>query len=289
MLKSLARHAAFYSQRGDKLTEELAKTEKAPPVIKVGERGLEISSFEDMWYFAGRVADSGLAPKDMQRKETIVIALQKGYELGLKPMQSLQNIAVINGRATVWGDALAGIIRASGKCEFINSEEIGTKPTGTDLKKWPDDFGFKVSSKRTDTGEEQSATFTVADAKIAGLWEKPSVWNKYPKRMLLNRPRSYCLRDLYSDVLGGIYTAEEMQDVGMAGKEDVIPLDEAMEIKMQEAGLETGDETPVDAVIDSPRKELPESGDSATQPGLFDQQSMEKDRKATEERHSKGV
>jgi len=209
------------------MEDQLVATQKAPPAIKVNENGMQITSFEEMWYFAKRVSESGLAPKDMNRPETIVVALQKGYELGLKPMQSLQNIAVINGRATVWGDALSGIIRASGKCEYINIEEVGTKPTTANLKTWPEDYGYKVSSKRRDTGEEHSATFTVADAKLAGLWEKPSVWNKYPKRMLLNRPRSYCLRDLYSDVLGGIYTAEEIRDTEQSS-EDQPSLNESM-------------------------------------------------------------
>ena len=42
-----------------------------------------------------------------------MLAVQLGSEVGLRPMQSLQNIAVINGRPAVWGDALPGLCKAS--------------------------------------------------------------------------------------------------------------------------------------------------------------------------------
>ena len=42
-----------------------------------------------------------------------MLAVQLGSEVGLRPMQALQNIAVINGRPAVWGDALPGLCKAS--------------------------------------------------------------------------------------------------------------------------------------------------------------------------------
>jgi hypothetical protein len=57
-------------------------------------------------------------------------------------------------------------------------------------------------------------SFTVADAKQAKLWGKvghsgkPTPWVLYPKRMLQMRARSWCLKDLFADVIGAIPIVE---------------------------------------------------------------------------------
>ncbi len=59
-------------------------------------------------------AKSQLVPKEYRNQpEDIMLAVQLGSEVGLRPMQALQNIAVINGRPAVWGDALPGLCKAS--------------------------------------------------------------------------------------------------------------------------------------------------------------------------------
>src|SRR3990170_4188920 len=57
------------------------------------------------------LAGSDMVPKDYRDKPgNIVIAISLGHEIGLKWAQSLQNIAVIGGRPTLWGDAGLGIV-----------------------------------------------------------------------------------------------------------------------------------------------------------------------------------
>ena len=60
---------------------------QAPANIHAGNSGLVLSGLEDMWRFAGYVASSGFAPKGMEKRESILIAVQMGMELGLAPMQ----------------------------------------------------------------------------------------------------------------------------------------------------------------------------------------------------------
>ena len=48
----------------------------------------------------------------------VILASAYGATLGMSLMQSLSNISVINGHATVWGDALPAICRRSGKVPF---------------------------------------------------------------------------------------------------------------------------------------------------------------------------
>ena len=72
------------------------------------------ASFSELVQFAQMAAKSQLVPKEYRNQpEDIMLAVQLGSEVGLRPMQALQNIAVINGRPAVWGDALPGLCKAS--------------------------------------------------------------------------------------------------------------------------------------------------------------------------------
>lgn len=188
-------------------TEELAVAKTAVPAIKApinfGEQGVQLASLEDAFRFANAVAASGFAPRGMEKPEAILVAIQLGAELGLTPMSALQNIAVINGRPAIYGDAALALVRSSGLLEVFREEEIGE--AGKDTQ------GIKVTAKRKGF-DEASESFTVADAKLSKLWGKAGPWSDYPKRMLKFRARGFILRDLFGDVLKGLRTMEEVRD-----------------------------------------------------------------------------
>lgn len=173
-------------------------TKKTP--IENGDRGLVLRSFDELWRFANAVHASQMVAKTFTSVEQIVIALQVGSEVGLPPMQALQSIAVIQGRATIWGDALPGLVWASGLCEGIEETIEGTGDNRT----------AKCVVKRKGAGEIVG-TFSIADAKRANLLGK-GTWSQYPDRMLKIRARSYALRDGFADVLRGLQCREEVLD-----------------------------------------------------------------------------
>lgn len=156
-------------------------------------------SIDEALKFADMLSKSNLVPKDfIGNAGNILVAIQWGMELGLQPMQSMQNIAVINGRPSLWGDSVIALVKASPACEYV-VEEVN-------------DNGATCKVKRK--GEpEQVRYFTVDDAKKASLWGKPGPWSNYPKRMLQMRARSWALRDVFPDVLRGMPIAEELQDM----------------------------------------------------------------------------
>ena len=174
-----------------------------PSSVSITGRGLAPRSFEDLWRIAKAVATSGLAPRDLKSPEQVFVAMAHGLEIGLPPMQALQRIAVINGRPTIWGDALVGLVRASGLSESIAESFDGKEGT--------DDFRAVCVAKRKDS-DTVTGVFSVRDAKTAGLWGKSGPWTQHPKRMLKMRARAFALRDLYADVLGGMYATEELLD-----------------------------------------------------------------------------
>src|ERR1700704_4154108 len=81
---------------------------------------IRLRTLDELERFADIAARSTAVPKDYQNKaDNCMIAIQMGSELGLAPMQSLQNVAVINGRPAVWGDAMPGLCRASGMMTYM--------------------------------------------------------------------------------------------------------------------------------------------------------------------------
>ena len=167
------------------------------------EPAIRIGGFNELMRFSEIAAGSGMVPKDyIGKPAAILIAVQMGSELGLTPMQSMQNIAVINGRPSVWGDALLGLVKASPVCDDVveTLEGEGDKTTA-----------ICVAKRKGKAPVE--ARFSVQDAKDAGLWSKPGPWKQYPKRMLQMRARGFALRDAFPDVLRGLITAEEAGDI----------------------------------------------------------------------------
>jgi hypothetical protein len=175
-------------------------------------RGVQITDIDGLWRFATAVAASGLAPKGIQTKEAIFIAIEMGLEVGLPPMAALQNIAVINGRPSIWGDAQLAVVRSTGEVEeFAEWYEQGGKKLARNPVAFGDDTTAVCRVKRRGYDATETA-FSVADAKQAKLWGKEGPWSQYPGRMLRFRARSFGLRDTFGDALKGLRAAEEVQD-----------------------------------------------------------------------------
>lgn len=175
-------------------------------------RGLSLVSMADAMAFAEMVAPTEFAPKDFRGKPAAcLLAIQHGSEIGLSPMQSLQSIAVVNGRPTIYGDAALAVCLASVVCEWVTESVDGEG----------DRMVATCTAQRRGYPAPITSTFSVADAKAAGLWGKQGPWSQYPKRMLAMRARGFALRNAFADVLRGLVTAEEAQDYQVTGVEIV--------------------------------------------------------------------
>ena len=165
---------------------------------------LRPQTYGELIQFAQSAAKSALVPKDYAGKpENVLIAVQMGSEIGLAPMQAIQSIAVINGRPALWGDAMPGLCRASGLVDY--------------MKEWSEGEGDALTwfceAKRKDDPNPIRRSFSIADAKAAGLIGKPGPWTQYRGRMLMLRARGFALRDAFADVLKGLVSAEEAADI----------------------------------------------------------------------------
>lgn len=166
-------------------------------------QGFAPATISEAMEFSKMLADSSMVPRAYQGKpQDIMVCVQWGYEIGLAPMQALQNIAVINGKPSVYGDAAMALVQASPVCEGVEEYIEGE---GT-----PNPVAVCVAIRKG--RKPVVAKFSVEDAKRAGLWGKQGPWQAYPKRMLQMRARGFALRDAFPDVLKGLITAEEAAD-----------------------------------------------------------------------------
>ena len=158
-------------------------------------------NFEELLKFAEMASKTDLVPVQFKNKPfDIVVAGQMGAELGLQLMQALQNIAVINGRPSIWGDALIAIVSAHQDCDDIKEE--------FDEKTMTAICTVKRKGRSATVGK-----FSQQDATTSKLWGKSGPWTNYPKRMLQMRARGFACRDAFPDALRGIITREEAEDI----------------------------------------------------------------------------
>ena len=185
------------------MSTEISQRPSSP--IGFGQRGIELASYEEAFRFAKSVIASGFAPKGVDKPESVLIAMQMGAELGLPPMQAIQSVAVINGRPSLWGDALLAVCRDSGlfdESAFVEAiEGEGDKRQAS------------CTVRRLPSGQPCTRTFSMSDAKRAGLAGKTGPWTQYPDRMLQMRARTFALRDTFTDVLRGFTSREEARDM----------------------------------------------------------------------------
>jgi len=125
-------------------------------------------------------------------------AILYGRELNLGPMQSLQQINVIKGKPSASPELMRALVRRAGHSISVIENTADT---------------CVLEGKRADDGTVERSSFTMADARTAGL-AGGGAWKTYPKAMLLARATSQLCRSLFADVISGIsYTPEELQSV----------------------------------------------------------------------------
>jgi len=147
------------------------------------------------------LAAGGFLPKGCSKEEGFA-RIVAGAQMGLKPIQALNGIAMINGHPTLHSDSIPCVVMASG---LVNGMKYVFTGEG-------DTLACTFYIKRKGVAEYQEWTYSIEDAKKAGLLNNPT-WKAHPKKMLFNRARTWCMRNTFPDVIGNIYSKDEIEDV----------------------------------------------------------------------------
>jgi hypothetical protein len=191
------------------MTKETETDEVQRALAPVSQRNLPILSerfqprnLTELMSWAKLVTASGLAPKDMN-EAGVVLCVQMGAELKISPAQAIQNIAIINGRPSIFGDlGLALFRRDAAIKEFEEDAPDVALENGHGRCKitMADD---RVIERR----------FSIEEAKTAKLWGKQGPWTTYPGRMLMFRSRWWAMRDADPGVFKGCGSGEEAEEL----------------------------------------------------------------------------
>jgi hypothetical protein len=168
------------------------------------------ATWQEVTAIAGAICRAKMAPKSYCNQQgepypdKVAIAIMHGMEVGMPPMAALQSLAVINGMPGLYGDGMLAVVRASGLLEDF-AEEL----------EWDKDGPVKATCRVKRRGEPTWGVMECAryDAQKAGWWTKAGSWSLTPHRMLQMRARGWALRDKFADVLRGLHSAEEIQDM----------------------------------------------------------------------------
>ena len=133
-------------------------------------------------------------------RETLIAHATFGHHFGGNMAVTIANSFVLQGKPSLGADAMSGIVRASGKCRFMQ------------VKDWSDTVCTMIFA-RTDEPDEitHSFTFTFEMATKQGLTNNRN-WRTMPRQMLRARVLTMGLRAVFPDCVSGIYSPDEIAD-----------------------------------------------------------------------------
>ena len=146
--------------------------------------------------------------------EGIYAITAKARSLGMDPIDALNGgLYYVNGRVGMSTESMAARMRSYG-----HSIQKDPKSTSTCCI---------LNGKRADNGDTWQVSFSVEDAKRAGIYKEGGPWGKYPSVMCYNRAMSMMFRQLTPDLSNGVgYTLEELKEIPESKYETIEPIRE---------------------------------------------------------------
>ena len=172
---------------------------------------------------ARMLSDSALVPDAYRNApQNCVVAIDIANRMGISPLMVMQNLYVVKGKPSWSGSFCAAAINGSGRFSPLEFIFVGER----DKPSW----GCYASAVRVSNGVRCcSDTVTMAMAQAEGWLAKPgSKWKTMPMQMMMYRAAAFFARAHCSDILLGLPTYEEVQDLKgyeEEGKKTVVSLE----------------------------------------------------------------
>jgi hypothetical protein len=177
----------------------LSRSEKAEISKEVHLRTTNVLNpieFKQMEVLAGKLMESKSVPSCYENASQILMALQAGFEMGLKPVESMQSFYIVNGALNLWGKAVPRRLREHGYTIAYENEELNTTTV-------------IVANKKYD--EMYTETFTFKEAEDSGWTKNRDGSLKVGWRLGINRKLklrygalSTLIKTYLPDVLGSV-------------------------------------------------------------------------------------
>ncbi len=169
---------------------------------------------------AEQAITSKMYGNNFKDKSAVMMIMLSARELGIPPMQALNGgLNMIQGKVEISARMMSALIRKAG--HRIKVQECTANQC-------------VLYGTRGDTGETQSASFSVAEAQLAGLVKPGGGWVKWPKDMCFARALSRLARQLFSDVIGIGYVEGEISAIEVKPETEAVIIEEIQPEEPQE-------------------------------------------------------
>jgi hypothetical protein len=209
---------------------------------------LDATVFEHTWRIATAYSKSKLVPNHFQGKpEDCFIAIQMALRCGVDPFAMLQSLYIVHGKPGMESKLMVALLNGSGRIKgAIRYEFSGTGK----------DRGCTAIVTDAESGKEvrgMAVTMAIADAEG---WTKKdgSKWKTMPDLMLQYRSAAFLIRTTYPDVIMGIQSREELDDMPAADiqSSEIVDLPEVTKEKPSMPMLDAPKSKPKQLIADEP-------------------------------------
>ncbi len=166
-------------------------------------------SFNTALRMAQTLAGSTVVPKEYQGNEgNCLIAIEMAARINTSPMMVMQNLYIVNGRPAWSSQWIIAMINSSRRYKTELQFEFGHEQSdgGLSCRAWAEDWsGHKVYGPKI--------TMTMANSE-GWTSKNGSKWKTMPNVMIQYRAASFFGRMNCPDMIMGIYSSEEVLDMG---------------------------------------------------------------------------
>jgi hypothetical protein len=127
----------------------------------------------------------------------ILAILAQAKAIGIDPVRALNGgCYYVSGKVELSAQMMNQLIRKAGHSITVDKKS--------------DDTCYTLHGKRRDNGDTMMISFSIEEAKKAGIYNKGFAWRNYPGDMLFARALSRLARRLFADVIGDCYVDGEI-------------------------------------------------------------------------------
>ena len=174
----------------------------------IGERGIAPENAAQLMDMAKWIADSDLKPAGIKTPADAFLVMAVGMSWGYDPIMALQVLHVVKGKVGLPGETCAALIQSHPLCADYR---WGFEGDGDDRYAWVQTI------RKGRPGPNPRSTFSVRDAKVAGLWEsktrsgEKTPWWFYPDDMIMWKAVAREKRRNWPDIYPGLRVAEDIE------------------------------------------------------------------------------
>lgn len=201
--------------------QELEKKFDKGELVPLSDRGAILANFGNFkaaYSIAVQLAKSDLLPETYKNNPSnVVIAMARAANLGVDPFFLMEASGVVHGKLCFEGKYVTALVNSSKKFSSLRWEEGNDPERGL----WAICYAKDLS-----TGEVlKSVPITMAMAK-AEKWTNNSKWSSMPEQMLRYRSASFWARTFAPEILAGMLTIDEAEEIGVPRTTAVVALNE---------------------------------------------------------------